>query len=161
VPWLCPYPHTAEFCDEGVGVRVIRKAKARVLHDFQHTASSIGGLIVPTAVAEFVYFANAIGGGDLDRDLMGKIAINLPLRDLTFASDHRRQKVKSKTPQMDYWPATTTTRDPLYQRDSGVPNRDGFACQSPECQPPNVRHHERALTAAKFWSAQLRTVFKR
>jgi len=96
VPWLCPYPHTPEFCNEGVGVRVIREAKARVLHDFQHAAASIWGLIVPTAVAEFMYFANAIGDGDLDRDLVGKIAINLSLRDLTFAPDHCRQKVKSK-----------------------------------------------------------------
>jgi hypothetical protein len=70
---------------------VIRKAEPRVFHDFEHTASSVWGLVVPTGMAEFVYFTNAIGGGNLDRDLVGKIAINLPLRDLTFASDHRRQ----------------------------------------------------------------------
>jgi hypothetical protein len=52
-------------------------------------------------VAEFMHFANAMGG-DLDRDLVGKIAINLPLRNLAFASDHRRQKVKSKARKMDH-----------------------------------------------------------
>jgi hypothetical protein len=93
---LSPYPHTAEFFNEGVGVRVIRKAESRVLHGFEHALSSIRRLIVQPRVAEFTHFANAIGPGDLDRDLVGKIAINLLLRDLTFASDHRRQKVKSK-----------------------------------------------------------------
>jgi hypothetical protein len=97
---LSPDPHAAEFGNEGVGVRVLRKTEARVLLDFEHMASSIWGLIVPPSVAEFVHFANAIGG-NLDRDLVGKIAINLPLRNLAFASDHRRQKVKSKSRKMD------------------------------------------------------------
>jgi hypothetical protein len=61
-------------------------------------ASSIWGLIVPPGVAEFAHFANAIGG-NLDRDLVGKIPINLPLCNLALTSDHRRQKVKSKGPQ--------------------------------------------------------------
>jgi hypothetical protein len=101
VPWLGPNPHTAEFRNEGVGVRVLRKTEACVLQHFEHTASSIWGLIVPSGVAEFMHFANAMGG-DLDRDLVGKIAINLPLRNLAFASDHRRQKVKSKARKMDH-----------------------------------------------------------
>jgi hypothetical protein len=92
---LGPNPHAAEFRNEGVGVRVLRKTEACVLQDFEHTASSIWGLIVPSGVAEFVHFANAIGG-DLDRDLVGEIAINLPLGNLAFTSDHRRQEVSQK-----------------------------------------------------------------
>jgi hypothetical protein len=95
---LGPNPHAAEFCNESVGIRVLRKTEACVLQDFEHTESSIWRLIVTPSVAEFVHFANAIGG-NLDRDLVGKIAINLPLRNLAFSSDHRRQKVKSKNPQ--------------------------------------------------------------
>jgi hypothetical protein len=63
LPWLGPYPHAAEFCNEGVGVRVIRKAEPRVLHGFEHTASSIRRLIVPPGEAELAHFANTIGGG--------------------------------------------------------------------------------------------------
>jgi hypothetical protein len=91
VSWLGPDPHPAEFCNEGVGVRMLRKTEPRVLRDFEHVAPSIWGLIVPPRVAEFVHFARAIGG-NLDRDLVGKIAINLSLGNLAFASDHRRQK---------------------------------------------------------------------
>jgi hypothetical protein len=124
--WLGPYPHTAEFFNEGFGVRVICKAEPRVLHDFEHTPSSIRRLIVSPGVAEFVHFANAIGGGELDRDLVGKIAINLLLGDLTFASDHRRQTGESKNPANE-----PLARDPLYQHDTtGFP--DSFACRSPE-----------------------------
>jgi hypothetical protein len=104
VPWLSPNSHAAEFRNEGVGIRVLRKTEPRVLHDFEHMASSICRLIVPTGMTEFVHFANAIGCRNLDRDLMGKIAINLLLRDLAFASDHRRQKVsQNPAPQTPQW----------------------------------------------------------
>jgi hypothetical protein len=119
---------------------VIRKAEPRVFEDFEHTASSVWGLIVPTGMAKFVYFMNAFGGGDLDRDLVGKIAINLPLRELTFASDHRRPKSKIKPGKWTIDTATAATRDPPYQRDTaGLRTAMVFGCQSPECQPPNGR----------------------
>jgi hypothetical protein len=157
---LGPNPHTAEFCNEGVGVRVLRKTETRVLHDFEHMPPSVSGLIVSPGIAEFVQFANSIRGYP-DRDLVRKIPINLPLRNLAFASDHRRQKVKSKSRQNG--PLTRgggNVQPALSTRHSESRFPDGFACQYPECQPPNVRHHKRALTAAKVWWAQLRTAFK-
>jgi hypothetical protein len=133
VSWLGPYSHTAEFLNEGVGVRVLRKTEPRVLHDFEHTASSIGRLIVPTGVAEFAHCMNAIGSENLDRDLVGKIAINLPLRDLTFASDHHRQKVsESKTRK---W---TADPRPHCQRDEAS-HESRWLCASISGRPASQR----------------------
>jgi hypothetical protein len=65
---------------------------------------------VPPHVAEFMHFADAIGRVDLDRDLVGKIAINLSLRNLTFASDHRSQKLKSEARNGPLTAQAATTR---------------------------------------------------
>lgn len=95
---------------------------------------------MPPRVAEFVHFAHAIGRVDFDRDLVGKIAINLSLRNLTFASDHRRQRVKSEARNGPLTPHAATTRATRYiyaaQR---IPKRRWrFVVSLQKCEPPSM-----------------------
>jgi hypothetical protein len=137
---LDPNAHAAELCNEGVRVGAIRKTETRVFHDSEHMASSIWRLTVLPRVAEFVHFAHAIGRVDFDRDLVGKIAINLSLRNLTFASDHRRQEVKSEARNGPLTAQAATTRATRYINPAQrIPKRRcRFVVSLQECEPPSM-----------------------
>jgi hypothetical protein len=103
-------------------------------------ASSLWRLTVPPCVAKFMHFAHAIGGVHLDRDLVRKIAINLSLRNLTFASDHRRQKVKSVARNGPLTAQAATTRATRYiNATQRVPKRRWrFVVSLQKCEPPSM-----------------------
>jgi hypothetical protein len=87
-----------------------------------------------------MHFAHPIGGVDLDRDLVRKIAINLSLRNLTFASDHRRQKVKSEARNGPLTGQATTTRATRHinATQQVSKRRWRFVVSLQKCEPPSM-----------------------